>query len=202
MNSRNGSKKYMNSSERFLFAKEARLMPIDEQLFFLVILETGCRISEALNLKANHIDLSCKVIHFETLKRRKSGIFRTVPISDSLIRKLSKLKDRVSKNTGSNSNLWVFSRTTAYRMIRSAMYRAGIHGIHANARGLRHGFAVAALESGIPITLVQRWLGHANLKTTAIYAEVSGAEERGIASRMWRRRRGGCGRAAAEYHAI
>ncbi len=30
-----------------------------------------------------------------------------------------------------------------------------------------------------------RWLGHASLRTTAIYADVAGPDERAIASRMW-----------------
>jgi len=77
---------------------------------------------------------------------------------------------------------------TAYRCIRQVMDSAGIHGIQACPRGLRHGFAVGALNAGVPITLVQRWLGHADLKTTAIYTHVLGAEERAIASRMWTRR--------------
>jgi integrase len=33
--------------------------------------------------------------------------------------------------------------------------------------------------------LVQRWLGHAQLATTAIYADAVGEEERGIAARLW-----------------
>jgi site-specific recombinase XerD len=34
--------------------------------------------------------------------------------------------------------------------------------------------------------LVQRWLGHASLKTTAIYCDVCGPDERVFAARMWR----------------
>jgi site-specific recombinase XerD len=50
---------------------------------------------------------------------------------------------------------------------------------------MRHGFGVGTLQSGVPITLVQRWLGHARLSTTAIYADVSGAEEMAFAERFW-----------------
>jgi integrase/recombinase XerD len=51
-------------------------------------------------------------------------------------------------------------------------------------KGLRHGFGVAAFQS-IPPHLVQRWLGHASMRTTAIYGDVSGPEERDFAVRMW-----------------
>ena len=39
---------------------------------------------------------------------------------------------------------------------------------------------------GIPLNLVQKWLGHAQLTTTtAIYADAVGAEEKDIAKRVW-----------------
>jgi site-specific recombinase XerD len=44
---------------------------------------------------------------------------------------------------------------------------------------------VAGIEKGMPLNLVQRWLGHAPLTTTAIYAYAVGEEERGIAARLW-----------------
>ena len=56
---------------------------------------------------------------------------------------------------------------------------------HASPKGLRHGFGVAAVSAGIPLNLVQKWLGHAQLSTTAIYADAVGAEEKDIARRMW-----------------
>jgi integrase/recombinase XerD len=65
------------------------------------------------------------------------------------------------------------------------MEQAGIAGPQATPKGLRHGFGVACIEKQIPLHLVQRWLGHAQLTTTAIYANAVGEEERGIAARLW-----------------
>src|SRR4051794_10414664 len=56
---------------------------------------------------------------------------------------------------------------------------------HASPKGLRRGFGVAAVSAGIPLNLVQKWLGHAQLTTTAIYANAVGAEGKDIASRIW-----------------
>jgi site-specific recombinase XerD len=65
------------------------------------------------------------------------------------------------------------------------MNAAALEGIQASPKGLRHGFGVAAVSAGIPLNLVQKWLGHAQLSTTAIYADAVGAEEKNIAARMW-----------------
>jgi integrase/recombinase XerD len=64
------------------------------------------------------------------------------------------------------------------------MATAGIMGGPATPKGLRHGFGVSAFQSNVPSHL-QRWLGYASLRTTAIYAEVVGPRERAIAKRTW-----------------
>jgi site-specific recombinase XerD len=44
---------------------------------------------------------------------------------------------------------------------------------------------MAAVQASIPLHLVQRWLGHAQLSTTAIYAEAVGKEAHDLVARMW-----------------
>ena len=74
---------------------------------------------------------------------------------------------------------------TGWRAVHGVMQAARLDGPHASPKGLRHGFGVAAVTAGIPLNLVQKWLGHAQLTTTAIYADAVGAEEKDIARRMW-----------------
>ena len=71
------------------------------------------------------------------------------------------------------------------RLARRARRHGGRRARRAQAspKGLRHGFGVAAVSAGIPLNLVQKWLGHAQLTTTAIYADATGAEEKDIARR-------------------
>lgn len=63
---------------------------------------------------------------------------------------------------------------------------AGITGPYTTPKGLRHAFGIKAVTSGIPLNMVQKWLGHAQLTTTVIYADATGAEEKQIAERMWK----------------
>ena len=56
---------------------------------------------------------------------------------------------------------------------------------HRSPKGLRHSFGINATVNGIPLHMLQKWMGHAQLSTTAIYADAVGKEEQDIAARMW-----------------
>jgi integrase/recombinase XerD len=89
---------------------------------------------------------------------------------------------------GRRDRLWHWSRTTGSRRGKKIMAEARIAGPPAMPTGLRHGFGVKAFQSKVPPHLVRRWLGHASLRTTAIYGDVVGPDERAFAARMWKRR--------------
>jgi integrase/recombinase XerD len=179
---RQGNRKYLNSTERRAFQLAAFEEPDPtRRAFVLTLYNTGCRISEALNLIVGRIDLGNRAIVFETLKRRRAGIFRSVPVSESLL----ELLRQITLKENSSERVWQFSRPTAYRLVKNCMARAGIQGGMDSPKGLRHGFAVACLAQKIPLTAVRKWLGHARLETTAIYLDVTGEEERELAKRLW-----------------
>lgn len=178
---RQGNRKYLNGAERRAFLRAAKTeADALRRAFALTLFHCGCRISEALNVTAERIDLANKAVVFETLKRRKRGHFRSVPIPDSLV---ALLREVLPPDL--SARVWNFSRPTAYRLVTDCMAQAGIMGGMASPKGLRHGFAVACLAQKIPLPTVQKWLGHARMETTAIYLEVSGHEERELAKRLW-----------------
>jgi len=183
-----GSRKYLTGDERATLLRLARSEGGTIGPFCWVLLETGCRLSEALALHGRSVDFRQRAIVFESLKKRRSGVFRAIPVSDRLLQALDGHFDLRSAPDpiGDHRRLWTWSRVTAWRRIGVLMEMAGIEGAQACPKGFRHGFGVAAVEAGIPLNLVQRWLGHADMKTTAIYASASGLEERGIASKLWR----------------
>lgn len=67
-------------------------------------------------------------------------------------------------------------RVHAWRLVKGVMENAGIDTTlpHPTPKGLRHGFAINALAHEVPLNLVSKWLGHADLKTTAIYLNAVG----------------------------
>src|SRR4051812_28765379 len=184
-----GRRLYLSEEERRAFISAAAAKASREVRTFCGVLHsTGCRISEALALTADRIDLSGRVIVFESLKKRRRGVFRAVPVPPELLDALDLVHGiREAQRRGQvKTPLWPWSRMTAFRRVQEVIAAAGIpSGPHACPKGLRHGFGVQAVSRGIALNMVQKWLGHAQLTTTAIYANAIGEEEQSIAARMW-----------------
>jgi integrase/recombinase XerD len=183
-----GSRKYLNTAERSRFVAAAHCAQAEVRLFCLVLRWSGGRISEVLALTPAAIDIETGVASIQTLKRRRRGVIRQVPLPDDVLYELNQtfeLRLRQRDPELAETRLWRWSRTTAWRRVKEIMAAARIAGAPAMPKGLRHGFGVNAFQSNVPPHLVQRWLGHASLRTTAIYADVVGPEERAFAARMW-----------------
>jgi integrase/recombinase XerD len=186
---RNGHRKYLTPAERQDFLRAAASMPDSVQTFCATLAYAGCRISEALALTADRVDLKDGVLVFESLKKRRKGIFRAVPVPPDFLNRLCLVHDlgilQRRPDRGMAVRLWNWSRSTAWRRVGEVMEAAGITGLHATPKGLRHGFGIKAVTSDVPLNMTQKWLGHARLSTTAIYTNATGDEEKQIAERMW-----------------
>lgn len=181
-----GQRKYLTAAERARFLATAWACPRAElRTLCLTIAHTGCRISEALALCAGAIEPTSGFAAIRCLKKRsRAPVIREVPMPPDLIAELVRVHQIVDCNPG--RRLWSLSRSRAWHLVKTVMSTASIGpGPHMTPRGLRHGFGLHAIRCGVPLNLVQRWLGHASLATTAIYLQAMGDEERAIASRMW-----------------
>jgi integrase len=176
-----GRRKYLTNDERSSVLDFASRESLTIYTFCFVLAATGCRVSEALTLTLTNVDRNSQCIVIESLKKRRRGIYRTVPVPRMLIEMLFS----VHGHQDHERRLWSWSRMTAWRRVNEAMSAAGVRGLQASPKGFRHGFGVSAIQSGVPLNMVQKWLGHADLRTTAIYTCATGPEEVGIAERMW-----------------
>ena len=174
-----GNRKYLVARERLAFVHAASKECAAVSTFCFTLAFTGARISEVLAVTASRVDASDEAIIFETLKQRKKRIFRAVPVPCALIPLLT------MHNCGDGQRLWPWGRTNGWKVVKAVMRKAGISESLCKPKALRHAFAVEAGQRGIPLNIVQRWLGHARIETTAIYASAIGDEERNLARRVW-----------------
>ena len=181
-------RKYLTGEERARFLAAARTHPRPTvQTFALTLAHTGCRISEALALRAKDVDLAATEVRFRTLKRRKEH-WRAVPVPEDLVRELALvhgLRRAQSRPRSAAAALWPFTRPTASRHVAALMRAAAIEGPQACSKGLRHAYGVAAVAAGVPLPTVAAVLGHAHLTTTALYTTAIGTEARELVARMW-----------------
>jgi integrase/recombinase XerD len=190
----NGGRKYLNRDERQRVLAAMAELPTDQALFALTLAWTGGRSSEVLGLTPSSFQIERGIVAIRTLKRRRHHV-RELPLPPELMAALErhfKISAKQRAAAKADQRLWHFCRQTAWRSVRKVMNRCGITGRQASPRGLRHAFGVGTLQSGVPLSLVQRWLGHARMSTTAIYADVSGPEEVEFAARFWGAQKAKC----------
>lgn len=125
--------------------------------FYLFCLYTGCRRSEALSVKWEDVDFNKKIIHIRGTKTATSDrIIPLFPDCEKLLQPVQRKDDKVFHHYPN-------------RVTRDFKKYCPAHKLH----DLRHTFATRCLECGINIKVVQKWLGHTRLDTTAsIYTHV------------------------------
>ena len=171
---------YINADERMRFLEVLSSESDDIRAFCLTLFYTGCRLSEARELRFSSIQPKARLISFRSLKKRNQHHIREIPVPQELIDALDKLPRHLGQPIWTVDGHKV-SRVTAYRWVK----QADIHGAQACPKGLRHGYGIHAVRSGVQLNMLQKWMGHASISTTAVYANAVGREELEIADRMW-----------------
>lgn len=135
--------------------------------FFDLLWQTGLRVSEALGVRKD--DIGEDWLRVRRLKRSKEFVDR-VPLQAALRARL------LLRRAGKGRPLFPYSRSGAWRALRSAAVKAGIdpHTVHPHI--FRHSFAIfmgEELERVMPHlaarSVLQALLGHANAATTDVY---------------------------------
>ena len=131
----------------------------------------GLRVSEIVNIKMEHIDSKTMKVLIERGKGKKD---RYVNLPQSILNDLRiYYKSFLPKEylfEGQYGGKYAIR--SAQSVFKTAMNKAGIKkkvGIHS----LRHSYATHLLEFGTDITLIQKLLGHNDIKTTLQYTHVA-----------------------------
>lgn len=143
-----------------------------DRLLFTLMYACGLRVSEAVGLVWQDVDLDGRILHI----LGKGSKQRIVPFPEWLQSDLREF----SLNKGPNEPVFAnrFGRPMTSRAVQQNMQKHAdaIH-LHMKVHPhmLRHSFATHLLDHGADIRFVQELLGHSSLSTTQIYTHVSQA---------------------------
>lgn len=144
---------------------------LKHQLILKLCYGMGLRVSEIINLKIEDIDSENMQVLISRGKGKKD---RCVHLPESILEDLRKYYKayRPTEYLFEGQYGGVYSKRSAQAVFKNAQRKAGIHkkvGIH----GLRHSYATHLLEMGTDISLIQKLLGHRDVKTTLLYTEIT-----------------------------
>ncbi|MGN0347879.1 MAG: site-specific tyrosine recombinase XerD [Lachnospiraceae bacterium] len=137
---------------------------------------TGIRVSELINLKLSDVNLQVGYIVC-----RDSHKERVVPFGTPAKRALTEyirntrnilLRDKTSDVLFTNCSGQPMSRQGFWKLIKHYAKKAGITA-DITPHTLRHSFAAHLVENGADLRSVQEMLGHSDISTTQIYANLT-----------------------------
>jgi len=147
-----------------------RKVAIRDLACFYLLWHCGMRISEVRELLVCNVDLSARKLFIE---HSKEGKDRMIYISETAA---AALGEHLANRRHPDSP-YVFTGRHGPLDLRSITHRfqwySKRYDIPVTAHRLRHTFASQMLAAGMSITSLQRYMGHEELDTTLIYAEVS-----------------------------
>ncbi|BDZ43583.1 tyrosine recombinase XerD [Paraoerskovia sediminicola] len=154
--------------------------PLRDRALLELVYSTGARISEAVGLDRDDLDLDRGSARLFGKGRKE----RVVPLGSYARRAVDAYlvrgrPEQALRGTGTpavflNSRGSRLSRQSAWAVLRSAAERSGIeHPERISPHTLRHSFATHLLAGGADVRVVQELLGHASVTTTQIYTLVT-----------------------------
>lgn len=151
------------------------------KVIFLILLTSGLRCNECLNLKINDVDLKNKTILIRNTKTYKE---RLVPINQNILEEIKKyIEIRSLNNKWNTDNLFFSDKNKIYKYdsFRRSLYRIAIKlKINKNHKlfphNLRHKFASDWIKYNSNMFKLKVILGHSSIKTTEIYVNISDAD--------------------------
>lgn len=141
----------------------------------------GLRLDEARHLKPGDIDPEAGIVHVRQGKGAKDRKVVLPPLTLEMLRRYWRLHRNPNwlfpalgrDGKGGPTATKPMSKCSIHGGMRRQLKRAGITKSHVSVHTLRHSYATHLLEAGVPLTVLQRLLGHKKIETTLRYIHLS-----------------------------
>lgn len=172
-------------------------------VFFWTVYSLGLRLEEARNLHVGDLDSKRMMVH---VHRGKGAKDRYIPLPEATLQLLRQfwLTHRhpvfvfpadgrnhrgVSHPSGPSQAKTPMSVTAIQGAIKQITKQINF-GKKVSTHTLRHCYATHLLEAGVPLRLIQQYLGHSSLQTTMIYlhlTDTAAIDARKVINELFRR---------------
>lgn len=137
--------------------------------------ETAMRRNELLHLRWEHVDLESGhlTVACTDAFTSKSGAERRIPLSDRAAAVLTRLREKRPSATGYvlEAGAGPVLPDTCTQTVRRFADKAGVPGLTPHV--LRHSCLTWLAQKGVPVPVIQRFAGHADVTTTMLYVSVA-----------------------------
>lgn len=141
-------------------------------LLILFLLDTGCRISEALRLRVREIDLDNLLVTLDGKGRKQRIVPFSFELRKALFRYISDFSRRTDSLLLASRNETQLGRRVMLRDVKLLCKRLGFQPPARTLHAFRHTFALNYLRRGGSVFHLQKVLGHSSLEMTRRYANL------------------------------
>ena len=153
-------------------------IPVHAAAAIRLLLLTGCRKGEILNLRWDEVDLDARELRLPDSKTGPKTVVLS-PEAASVLSGIPRVEGSPHVIPGKVPGKPLSDLTRPWGVVRA---RAGLEDVRVH--DLRHSYASRALALGESLPMIGRLLGHANVETTARYAHLSQDSVRDSAVRV------------------
>jgi integrase/recombinase XerD len=142
-------------------------------LLVMFLLDTGCRISEALTLRVSEVDFENLLVTLDGKGRKQRVVPFSFELRKAMFRHCKEFNRKPESLLFANRNETLLGRRNVLRDVKLLCRKLGFNPPGRTLHAFRHTFAVNYLRRGGSVFHLQKVLGHSTLEMTRRYANLT-----------------------------